>query len=169
MFVAIAFCNTYNRCHFSKGCLTTWTLFWWWLRQEKKGGLSRHWLWIWSKYSQLCTYLQHCLDECDFFVIWQDYLLDRLVTWQCWSGNFGLRGTEPRFESLHVLPFKKVSGLLRSGIWHQDVVVQIPVQDIEGLHELCVGVGLRNLLDCHCSVCRSLWHTRGLSWGSQLR
>lgn len=47
-------------------------------------------------------------------------------------------------ESLHVLPFEKVFGVLKpnQGIWHQDVVVQTLLGDIEGLHEFCVGVGL---------------------------
>lgn len=49
------------------------------------------------------------------FVIWQYYLLDRLETWQCRSGNFGLGGTEPGLENLHALPFERVSSVLGSG------------------------------------------------------
>lgn len=114
MFVSIASYNTCNKCHFSKGGLTLWTVFCWWFRQEKKVdwpgtgcesdlnivSYAHTWSIVWVSV---------------IFVTWQYCLLDRLVTWQCWSGNFGLGGTESGFESLHVLPFEKVSGVLRSG------------------------------------------------------
>lgn len=99
---------------FQKVALTTWIIFCWWFRQEKKvdwaGTGCESDLNIVS-YAHTCSIVWMSV----IFVIWQYYLLDRLVTWQCWSGNFGLGCTESGFESLHVLPFEKLSGELRSG------------------------------------------------------
>lgn len=130
--------------------------------------LSRRWLWIWPKCSQLCTYLPHWLDECD--VSWFCCFLDRLQ----WLGNaeVGTLASEAqsikRVECPHVPAFEKVSVVL--GWW--DLAGVCGCADST---ETCRGTCMRSMWVWGLEVCWivlvvsggpkvSLWHCPGFGW-----
>lgn len=116
VFVSTAFCNTYNRCRFSKGGLATCTVFCCWFRQEKKvdwaGTGCETGLNIVS-YAHTCSIVwMSVIFFCNLAVLLVRQISNlAMLKWELWPGRHRARVWKPTC----VLLFEKVSGVLRSG------------------------------------------------------